>query len=48
MYLVLTVGGNEKGAREGAALEIFFFLALWATILNKNEWPSSISTNSST
>ena len=26
MYLVLTVGGNEKGAREGAALEIFFFL----------------------
>ena len=47
MYLVLTVGGNEKGAREGAALEIFFF-ALWATILNKNEWPLSISTNSST
>ena len=32
MYLVLTVGGNEKGAREGAALEIFVF-ALWATIL---------------
>ena len=32
MYLVLIVGGNEKGAREGAALEIFFF-ALWATIL---------------
>ena len=25
MYLVLTVGGNEKGAREGAALKIFFF-----------------------
>ena len=32
MYLVLTVGGNEKGAREGAALEIFVF-ALWAIIL---------------
>ena len=32
MYVLLTVGGNEKGAREGAALEIFFF-ALWATIL---------------
>ena len=29
MYLVVTVGGktnlNEKGAREGAALEFFFF-----------------------
>ena len=24
MYLVLTVGGNEKEAREGAALKIFF------------------------
>lgn len=44
MYLVLTVGGNEKEAREGAALEIFFF-TLWATILYENEWPSSISTN---
>ena len=41
MYLVLTVGGKtdpKKGAREGAALEFFFF-ALWATICKKMSCP---------